>query len=121
MNKNLERRVTKLVADLHKNRLVGEFWELLLDAFVIPPADPEILSVVEDDCDGDQTKTLVVQVAADGDMHISTSMHYDSSRRFRLPIGGGGQYPYIYAALRILHFAMKLELKRRESKEVIEK
>lgn len=73
----------------------------------------EMYGVVHDDCDGDHSQTLNLSFEKNG---ISISTNNMFALRFRMPFIGGGMYPRIHTALRILCFAIYLDTYENEKR-----
>ena len=101
--KQLE-RVAEKIENLTQEEL-DYFPKVLLNKPLAFSISTSMVSVIQDDCDGDQTQTLEVVSLDNGDMCIQTNARH-TFLRFRMPFIGGGRYPLVWSALRLLAFAI---------------
>ncbi|HEY4483927.1 MAG TPA: hypothetical protein VI752_01965 [Candidatus Paceibacterota bacterium] len=96
-------KIVEKIEDLDQEEL-DYVLEAILQTPLLFSIPTSMTSVVQDDCDGDKTQTLDVLQIKNGDMCIQTNGNY--SLRFRTPLFGGGRYPLVWAALRLLSFSI---------------
>lgn len=97
------KRMAEGIADLDQEEL-DYFLQTLLNTPLPFSLSTGTTSVVHDDCDGDKTQTLDVIVVNNGDIGIQTNG--EQCLRFRMPFSGGGRYPLVWGALRLLAFSI---------------
>lgn len=75
----------------------------------------EIYERIQDDYDGSENegRQLMIQIAQDGDAHVTIDGYHSLSLRFRTPFVGGGRSPRTRNALIILALAIKLDQEER--------